>query len=113
MTVGDVNRDAVSGDPVTFETYSRTGDGHCGKLSKTHGTTDDNGSVTISYTALSSDVACDLVAIEADGGNSADSVIYQGKAQSIAPTIHADLSAISDRWRRTHHLHGGSQQPLR
>ena len=91
VTVGDVNGDAVSGDPVTFETYSRTGDAHCGKLSKTHGTTNDNGSVTISYTASSSDVACDLVAIEADGGESADSVIYQNKAEVHAPKIHADL----------------------
>ena len=91
VTVGDTSGYAVSGDPVTFETYSRTGDGHCGKLSKTHATTDDSGSVTVGYTASSSDIACDLVAIEADGGNSADSVIYQGKVQSMAPKMHADF----------------------
>jgi hypothetical protein len=89
--VGDTSGDAVAGDPVTFQTYSRTGKGRCGKLSKTRATTDDNGSVTISYTASSSDVACDLAAIEGDGGRSADSVIYQGKAQAQAPTIHAQF----------------------
>ena len=89
--VGDTSGNAVSGDPLTFETYSRTGHGQCGKLSKTHTATDDNGSATIDYTASASGVACNLVAIEADGGESADSVIYQGKAQAQAPEIHAEF----------------------
>jgi hypothetical protein len=89
--VGDTSGYAVSDDPLTFETYSRTGKGHCGKLSKTHATTDDNGSATVNYTASASDVACDLVAIEADGGDSADSVIYQGTAKAQSPTIHAEF----------------------
>jgi hypothetical protein len=89
--VGDTSGYAVSHDPLTFETYSRTGKGHCGKLSKTHATTDDNGSATVNYTASASDVACDLVAIEADGGDSADSVIYQGTAKAQSPTIHAEF----------------------
>ena len=89
--IADTSGYAVSGDPVTFETYSRTGKGRCGKLSKTHATTDDNGTVTISYTASNSDVACDVAAIEGDGGQSADSVIYQGASKAMAPTIHADF----------------------
>ena len=91
MFIADTSGYPVSGDPVTFETYSRTGKGRCGKLSKTHATTDDNGTVTISYTASNSDVACDVAAIEGDGGQSADSVIYQGASKAMAPTIHADF----------------------
>jgi hypothetical protein len=94
--IADTSGYAVSGDPVTFQTYSRTGKGHCGKLSKTRAKTDDNGTVTISYTASSADVACDVAAIEGDGGQSADSVIYQGAAKANAPTIHADFpSSVS------------------
>jgi hypothetical protein len=89
--VGDTSGNAVSGDPLTFETYSRTGKGQCGKLSKTHAMTDDNGTATIKYTASSSDLVCDVAAIEGDGGQSADSLIYQGTAKAHAPTIHADF----------------------
>jgi hypothetical protein len=89
VTVGDKAQNAISGDSITFQTYSRTGKGHCGKLNKNHATTDDTGAVTVKYTASTAEVACDVAAIEGDGGRSADSVIYQGTSQSGAPTIHA------------------------
>jgi hypothetical protein len=91
VVVGDKAQNAISGDPITFQTYSRSGQGHCGKLNKNHATTDDVGAVTVKYTASTADVACDVAAIEGYGGRSADSVIYQGTSQSGAATIHAAL----------------------
>ncbi|HEY6473820.1 MAG TPA: hypothetical protein VIY26_13090, partial [Acidimicrobiales bacterium] len=91
--VGERNNQPVSGDPITFQTYVRSGKGRCGRLSKGRATTDDGGVVTVTYTASTSDVPCEVAAIEGDGGQSADSVIYQGTSQAEAPTIHAKFPA--------------------
>jgi hypothetical protein len=91
VVVGDYAGDAVAGDPITFQTYARSGDGNCGKLSQYSGRTDDGGAITVTYTASTGDVVCDVVALEAYGGRSANSVIYQGETQSEATTIHAQF----------------------
>jgi hypothetical protein len=91
VVVGDNAGDAVSGDHLTFQTYARNGKGRCGNLSKTHTVTDDGGAATVTYTASTADVACNVAAIESDGGRSADSVLYQGREQALAPTIHANF----------------------
>jgi hypothetical protein len=89
VVVGDSAGNAVSGDPITFQTYARNGKGHCGKLSKAHAQTDDSGAATVTYTSSTANVACDVAAIEGNGGQSADSVLFQGTTQAEAPTIHA------------------------
>jgi hypothetical protein len=89
ISVGDQNGNAVSGDLVTFQTRTRSGSGKCGTLSKASGKTGSGGDVTVTYTASKSNVQCEITAVEGQGGLSASSVIYQGTAQSLSPTIKA------------------------
>ncbi len=89
VVVADRNQDAVSGDPITFQTYARSGKGQCGKLNKTRVKTDDNGAATVTYTSSSANVPCEVAAIDGQGGISADSVIFQGSSKALAPTILA------------------------
>ena len=65
--------------------------GLCGKLSSTEATTDANGDATVTYTASTYNVACWVLATEADGGRSAVSVIYQGTAQKDSPSLVASF----------------------
>jgi hypothetical protein len=89
VVVADTAGDAVADDPITFQTYARSGDGNCGRLSRYSGRTGQGGDITITYTASTGDVVCEIVAVEAYGGQSSNSVIYQGVTQGKAPTIHA------------------------
>jgi hypothetical protein len=89
VVVGDTSGNSVSGDPITFQSYARNGKGRCGKLSRTHAQTDDNGAATVTYTSSTANVACEVAAIEGDGGQSADSVLFQGTTRAEAPTIDA------------------------
>ena len=86
VTVGDKDRNAISGDRVSFSSYAIYGSGDCGTLNHLSGKTGSDGSVTVTYTASRANVACVVVADDALGGKSASAIIYQGRTQSLAPT---------------------------
>ncbi len=65
--------------------------GLCGKLNSTGATTDASGNATVTYTASTYNVACWVLATEAEGGRSAVSVIYQGTAQKDSPSLVASF----------------------
>jgi hypothetical protein len=47
--------------------------------------------VTVTYTASTDDVACWVYGVESDGGQSAESVIYQGATQKDAAAFDASF----------------------
>jgi len=77
------------GDRISFATYSLSGSGNCGTLTPPSATTDGAGSVSPIYRASRSDVACVIVANDAEGGRSASAVVYQGTTRSSAPRTRA------------------------
>ncbi len=105
VTASDKNGNGVAGDHVHLSVGAQTvgpqwptstpssttpsSTGVCGTLNNQNGTTDANGNVTVTYTASTSNVACTVYAVEANGGNSAQTLIYQGTAQKDAATIRA------------------------
>ena len=107
VTASDKNGNGVAGDHVHLSVGLQTGEpqwptstpssatsspsGLCGRLSNQNGTTDASGNVTVTYTASTSNAACSVYADEANGGNSAQTAIYQGTAQKDAATISADF----------------------
>ena len=107
VTASDKNGNGVAGDHVHLSVGAQTvgpqwptsppssappsGSGVCGTLSNQNGTTDASGNVTVTYTASTSNVACSVFAVEANGGNSAQTLIYQGTGQKDAASISADF----------------------
>jgi hypothetical protein len=91
VTASDKNANGVSGDHVHLSVGLQSGSGACGTLSKPDGTTDASGNVTVTYTASKDNVACSVYAVEANGGNSAQAVMYQGTTQKNAATITDDF----------------------
>ncbi len=95
----------VSGDQVTFSEYAASGGGLCGQLSATQAKTDDDGVVDVTYRTTKDNVVCYIVATEASGGKSSQSIVYQGSTQSSAPTANADFP--------TSLVPGGSPKPFK
>ena len=91
VVVEDPQAYGVPADPVHFSASVQSGSGHCGSFSTANKPTNSGGVVTVNYTASSDNVACSIVAIDAKGGRSAESVIYQGTATKQSPTIHASF----------------------
>ena len=89
VTVADAAGNVVVGDHVHFSVGLEEGTGRCGTLSSTDKTTDANGQVRVTYTVSKDNVACWVMAVEAGGGQSAQSVIYQGSTQNDADTLKA------------------------
>ena len=88
-TVTKQDGEPVVGDDVEFVTDTSAGQsGDCGTLSggtadansTTRGMTDANGQVTITYTASTDTVSCDVVANEAQGGTTSTVTVNQGTA---------------------------------
>jgi MYXO-CTERM domain-containing protein len=89
LGVADPAGNNVVDDHVHFTTGVESGSGRCGTLSRSDVNTDDNGYATVTYTASTSNVACWVLAVEALGGRSAESVIYQGTTEKASPTFKA------------------------
>jgi hypothetical protein len=89
LGVADPQNNNVVGDHVHFTVGLESGSGQCGTLSASDATTDANGNATVTYTASTADVACWVLAVEALGGRSAESIIYQGTMQKASPTFKA------------------------
>ena len=89
MGVSNAAGDAVVGDPVHFGVGVRSGAGQCGTLSTSEKSTNDQGNADITYTASTSNVSCWVLAVEADGGRTAEAVIYQGTTRDQSPTFNA------------------------
>jgi hypothetical protein len=87
VLASDSSGKGVAGDHIYFSTGLRSGTGACGRLSKSEATTGDNGEATVAYTASGSDVSCWVVAIDADGGQAAEAVVYQGTTGKDVPTV--------------------------
>jgi hypothetical protein len=87
VTVADAAGTVVVGDHVHFSVGLEEGTGRCGTLSSTDKATDQNGQVRVTYTVSKDNAACWVMAVEAGGGQSAQSVIYQGSSQADADTL--------------------------
>jgi hypothetical protein len=82
------------GDRIFFTTYPQSGSGHCGTLKPRTATTDGAGSVSPVYRASRANIACVIVATDAEGGRSASLIVYQGKARSKAPKARATFPRL-------------------
>ena len=98
-TVLSPNGEPVVGDEVSFSVQTADGDtGTCGDLSggttssqgAISGMTDANGQVSVTYTASTDDVACTIMASEAEGGTSDATTLAQGTAISEIPSLNSD-----------------------
>ncbi len=94
VTATDGLGDAVAGDHVYFSTGLKSGTGVCGRLSQTEATTGANGAATVTYRASGWNVSCWVVAVEADGGRAAESVVYQGTTQKDVPVLAAKFPTL-------------------
>jgi hypothetical protein len=94
VTTSDSLGDGVAGDHVYFSTGLQSGTGVCGRLSRTEATTGHNGVATVIYKASAWDVSCWVVAVDAQGGRAAESLIYQGTAQKTIPTLNASFPTL-------------------
>ena len=82
--------DGVAGDHIHF-TVGTDGLGQCGTLSRSDENTAANGRATVTYTASKDDASCWVLADDAEGGRSAEALIYQGSAGKRSPTIRASF----------------------
>jgi hypothetical protein len=96
LGVADPQHNNVVGDHVHFTVGVESGTGPCGTLSSSAATTDSSGNATVTYTASTADVACWVLAVEALGGRSAESVVYQGTMQKASPTFKATYPTTLD-----------------
>jgi Phosphate-induced protein 1 conserved region len=94
VMASDSAGNGVAGDHMYFSTGLRSGTGDCGTLSKSEATTGGNGDATVTYTASGSDVSCWVMAIDADGGQAAESVIYQGTTGKEVPTVRTTFPTL-------------------
>jgi hypothetical protein len=101
VTATDPDGNGVAGDHVHFSTGVQipphgepSGSGTCGKLNSTDQTTDANGDAMVTYTASTSDVDCWVLAVDAEGGRSAQAVIYQGTVAKLSPTLAAAFPTV-------------------
>jgi hypothetical protein len=94
VTASDSLGNGVAGDHVYFSTGLKSGSGVCGRLSRTEATTDDHGVATVTYRASAWNVSCWVVAVEAEGGRAAESVIYQGTTQKAIPTLDGSFPTL-------------------
>lgn len=93
LSIVDRAGEPVVGDRITLSTYAVRGDGTCGTFAATTATTDGNGRATATYTGSGDPVVCALVALEAKGGYSAISRVYQGSTAATAPNADTDFPA--------------------
>jgi hypothetical protein len=89
VSVADADGNARAGDHVHFSVGARSGNGECGTLNSNDQTTDENGYARVTYTASTSNVACWILAVDAAGGQSAQSIVYQGTTEKDAATATA------------------------
>jgi hypothetical protein len=94
VTVLSSSGKGIAGDHVYFTTGLRSGTGACGRLSRTEATTGDNGQATVTYTASGGNVSCWVLAVEADGGQAVEPVIYQGTAREHVPAMDAAFPTL-------------------
>jgi hypothetical protein len=89
LGVEDAAGNSVASDPVHFGVGVRSGTGQCGTLNTSDKSTNNDGNADITYTASTSNVSCWVLAVEADHGQTAEAVIYQGTTQKQSPTFTA------------------------
>ena len=89
MGVSNAAGDAVAGDPVHFGVGVRSGAGPVRNAQHQRKDTNDQGNADITYTASTSNVSCWVLAVEAEGGRTAEAVIYQGTTRDQSPTFNA------------------------
>jgi hypothetical protein len=87
VSVADADGNARVGDHVHFSVGAQSATGKCGTLSTSDTTTDHDGYARVTYTASTDNIACWVLAVDAAGGQSAQSVVYQGTTQKNAATM--------------------------
>jgi hypothetical protein len=94
VTVLSSSGKGVEGDHVYFTTGLNSGTGVCGRLSHTEATTDANGETSVTYQASGWNVSCWVLAVEADGGQAAESLVYQGTTRKHVPAIETSFPTL-------------------
>ncbi len=94
VTVLSSSGKGVAGDHVYFSTGLNSGTGVCGRLSHTEATTDDDGEASVTYRASGWNLSCWVLAVEADGGQVAESLVYQGTARQQVPAIETSFPTL-------------------
>jgi hypothetical protein len=89
VTELDANEEPVVGDHIQFQVRhdEDTPGGMCGTLGSDTGVTDAHGELTATYTASTDEVACFVIAIDAERGASDSALVYQGTSNDLAPRI--------------------------
>ncbi len=93
VTVADPHGYGIAGDHVHLQTGLEYGTGLCGKLSSHVAVTNGIGQATVTYKASKFNGVCWVLATEADGGKGSESVIYQGTAAKLSPSLTATFPA--------------------
>lgn len=93
VTVLSSSGKAIAGDHVYFNTGLRSGTGACGQLSRSEATTAADGVASVTYTASSANVSCWVTAVEAEGGQAVEPVVYQGTTRHHVPAMEAAVPA--------------------
>jgi hypothetical protein len=89
VIASDLVGDGLPGDRIHYTVGVESGAGQCGKLSSHVGSTNAEGLATVTYTTSTDNVACWVLANDAEGGRAAEAVIYQGTSQKTSPALHA------------------------
>ena len=94
VTATDAAGNGVAGDHVYFSTGLKSGSGVCGRLSHSEVTTNTSGTATVTYRASGWNVSCWVMAVEAEGGRAAESVLYQGTTRQQVPVLSASFPTL-------------------
>ena len=85
VTVAGPDGSPVAGDTVTFNVSAvKAAAGSCGAVSPTQTTTSAQGTATVTYTATTANVLCNVVATEATGGAAGKAQLTQGNPPPVA-----------------------------
>jgi hypothetical protein len=99
LTLTRNNGAPVVGDNVNFDVATAPGEsGLCGEVSDSGGSaltdgamSDDNGEVTVTYTASTEDATCDVIATDFESGTPTVAIISQGTQALERPFITASI----------------------
>jgi hypothetical protein len=91
VSASDSAGDGLAGDHVHFSVQADSGSGRCGTLDAYDRSTGPDGRVTVAYIASKADVDCWVLAVDAEGGRSAEAAVYQGRDTRDSPTLQASF----------------------
>jgi hypothetical protein len=94
VSTSDAAGNGLAGDRVHFSVDDAAGPSACGTLSSSDVATGRDGQASVTYTASKQDATCWILAVDADGGRSAEAVIHQGAAKASSPSLVASFPRV-------------------